>query len=106
MANPLFIAATYAKPGRKQDLLDCYVNEHLPDMGLVPGMGHISLYTVAPIKLPEGVPAPDAFIIHELEVDPGEILRIVTERSRSGEIRHTDALDGTRSIVFIANAVE
>lgn len=106
MTNPLLIAATYAKPGRKQDLLNCYMHEHLPDMRRVPGMGRITLYTVAPIKLPEGVQPPDAFIVHELAGDLGEIMRVVAESSRSGKIRHTDALDGARSIVFIANAVE
>ena len=101
MNKTLFIAATYAKPGRRQDLIDCYRNEHLPDMRKVPGMGSITLYRVAPYKLPEGVPPPDAFIVHEIEGDLSEVLREVKERSISGQVRHTDALDGTRSIVFV-----
>ena len=106
MTKSLFIAATYAKPGRQQDLIECYLNEHLPDMRLVPGMGQISLYRVAPFKLPEDDPPPDAFIIHELEGETAEVLRVVSERARGGQIRHTDALDSARSIVFVATPEE
>jgi hypothetical protein len=39
--RPLLFAATYAQPGREQDLWDCYDTEHVPDLMIIPGIGTV-----------------------------------------------------------------
>ena len=102
LSKPLLFAATYSQPGREQELFDCYDKEHIADMLKVPGINSITRYTVQTVKFPEGIARPATCLLHELEAaDPETVIEQVKQQASVGNIRHSNALDGSKSIVFI-----
>ena len=92
------IAFSSPLPGREEDYLSWYRDQHMPDLLALDGIEHGTLYEIEAVSPSR----PAQFVsVYELSQPPEGILGVMAQRSASGEIRQTDALDqGSAMLMF------
>ncbi len=106
MPKYLMIAQSNAKPGREEEYLQWYDNQHLKDVCAIPGVKSGHRYDVVP-ELFIGQPGSRFLAVYEINADdPADVLAALQRRSANGEIPMTEAIDDKSANLWLYKAAE
>jgi epsilon-lactone hydrolase len=107
MARYQFIVLSQAKPGREEEFVSWYRDQHLVDVSKQPGVVSARLYRTDYQKV-YTIDAPRwcLLTIYELESeDPAATVEEIRSKSGLPEMPETDALDKTGMIIVVGHQI-
>jgi hypothetical protein len=90
-----------AADGRVEDLARWYDDRDFNDLLAVPGFVSAERHTLAPVKLPAGVPQWHFMLIYEIEGDPMTVLRSMGGLMGTEKMPVSDALESTSTLSLV-----
>lgn len=107
MARYQFIVLSQAKPGREQEFIDWYSEQHLVDVARQPSVVSARLFATDYQKV-YTIDAPKwcLLTIYEIESDdPAATVEDIRSKSGSAEMPELDALDKTGMIILVGHQI-
>lgn len=95
MGHSLLLAFTNPASAEQEDAYnDWYTNVHVPDLLEIPGIGAARRYRLSDLELTPGAPVSENkyLAVYEIEGDVDSARAEISKRTRSGEMKISDAL--------------